>query len=98
MKPIIGITVDCVRDPSDHRTGGELKLNWNYAKVVQDHGGVPILIPPTADPSAIAQMIDGWLIPGGDDIDPSHYDQARHEKAALQDPARFEMEAALFKE
>lgn len=96
MKPIIGITVDCERDPSDHRTGGILKLNWNYAQVVVDHGGIPLLIPPMADPVAVAALIDGWLIPGGDDIDPKHYGQELHEKAKLQDPARYEMDAALY--
>lgn len=95
-KPIIGISVDCTHDPEDARTRGKLELNWNYAQAVSDAGGVPILIPPTADMDVIAPMIDGWLIPGGDDIDGSRFGQENHTMARLQDPARFEAEKALY--
>ncbi|POA77941.1 gamma-glutamyl-gamma-aminobutyrate hydrolase, partial [Pseudomonas protegens] len=84
-KPIIGITVDCTHDPEDVRTRGKLELNWNYAQAVVDAGGVPIMIPPIADMDVIAAMIDGWLIPGGDDIDASRFGQENHPKASLQD-------------
>lgn len=97
MKPIIGISVDCRQEPEDLRTGGKLTLNWNYAQAVAEAGGVPILIPPTADMDEIAKIIDGWLIPGGDDIDARHFGEENHPKVDLQDPARFDGEARLFK-
>lgn len=96
MKPIIGISVDCHRDPQDERSGGKLTLNWNYAQAVAEAGGVPILIPPTADMAEIAEMIDGWLIPGGDDIDAARFGEENHPEVKLQDPARFEGEARLY--
>lgn len=96
MKPIIGITVDCHRDPEDARTRGKLELNWNYAQAVADAGGIPVLIPPMADMMSLAGVIDGWLIPGGDDIDAGRFGEANHPKVSLQDPARFEGEKQLW--
>ncbi len=97
MKPIIGISVDCERKPEDARTGGTLSLNWNYAQAVTEAGGVPILIPPTADMEAVAKIIDGWIIPGGLDIDAKHFGQENHPEVKLQDPARFDAESRLYK-
>lgn len=95
-KPIIGITVESKHDPSDERSLGSMALNWNYAKAIADAGGVPLVIPPHADASSVAPLLDGWLIPGGLDIDASRFGQANHPEVELQDPARFESEAALF--
>ena len=96
-KPVIGITVECKHLPQDERTRGSLTLNWNYAQAIAEAGGVPIVIPPTADPNAIAQMIDGWLIPGGYDIDAANFGEENHPKVELQDPSRFQAEQALLK-
>ncbi|AIE86215.1 gamma-glutamyl-gamma-aminobutyrate hydrolase family protein [Fimbriimonas ginsengisoli] len=96
MKPIIGITVDCHHDPEDPRTRGKLELNWNYAQAVSDAGGVPVLIPPTADMEVLAGVIHGWLIPGGNDIDAANFGEENHPKVKLQDPSRFVGEKSLF--
>jgi putative glutamine amidotransferase len=96
MKPIIGITVECQHDPANERSQGKMELNWNYAAAVAEAGGVPVVIPPTADMDVVAQMIDGWLIPGGADIDSKHWNEPLHPKAELQDPARFDSEARLY--
>ncbi len=95
-KPIIGITVDCNHDPADPRTRGKLELNWNYAQAVSDAGGVPILIPPTADMKSIADLIDGWLIPGGNDIDAKHFGEENHPAVETIEAERFESEQALY--
>jgi gamma-glutamyl-gamma-aminobutyrate hydrolase PuuD len=55
------------------------------------------LIPPDAAASDILALVDGLLIPGGDDIDPKEYGQDLHAKAQLQHPTRFEFEAALYR-
>ena len=96
MKPIIGITVEPSRDTQNDRSGGKLTLNWNYAQVSADAGGVPVLIPPTADPQDLAGILDGWLIPGGLDIDAGNFDEENHPEVELQDPSRFEIEKGLF--
>lgn len=97
MKPIIGISVDCRQDSEDPRTRGNLSLNWNYAQAVSDAGGVPVLIPPTADMDALAEIVHGWLIPGGADIDAARFGEANHPKVELQDPARFDAEARMYR-
>lgn len=96
MKPIIGITLECTQEPDDTRAQGKMELNWNYAQAVADAGGLPMLIPPMADVAEIANLIDGWLIPGGRDIDAKEFGQDLHPMAELQDPARFNCEKALF--
>ena len=98
MKPIIGITVEPSHEPGDARTRGKLTLNWNYAEVISNAGGLPILIPPTADMAEVASFLDGWLIPGGLDIDASEFGQTNHPEVNLQDPSRFKSEAALYKQ
>ncbi len=96
MKPIIGITVDAEPKPADPRTGGSLKLNWNYAQVIADAGGVPLLIPPQADPVAIVGMIDGLLIPGGNDIDPTYWGEPLHPRAELIARERHQVERGIY--
>lgn len=95
MKPLIGITVNAKEEPGD-KTGGKLWLNWNYAQVVADAGGIPILIPPQADMLQLATIIDGWLIPGGDDIDAKYFGEENHETVKKIEPERYDGEAQLF--
>lgn len=64
-KPVIGITVD--------DDGEYLKLKSHYPAVVIEAGAVPVLLPPSVDPASVIGIIDGLLIPGGGDIDPSYY-------------------------
>lgn len=96
MKPIIGITVEPLPEPDNERTQGILRLNWNYAQVIMEAGGVPVMIPPQADAPTVIGMIDGLLIPGGRDIDASQFGQENHPAAELQHPSRFAIEKALF--
>ena len=95
-KPIIAITVESRREKENARTGGKIDLNWNYAQVVADAGGVPLVVPPVADMAEVAALADGWLIPGGDDLAPSLWGDEIHSKASLQDGTRFDAERRLF--
>lgn len=95
-RPVIGITLECREAPDDARTMGELKLNWNYAAAIAEAGGIPLIVPPQADAEAVAPLLDGWLIPGGLDIDAARFGEVNHPLVQLQDPARFQSESALF--
>lgn len=64
-KPLIGITLG--------REGEYLMLKHQYPPAIVRAGGIPILIPYCNDPSTVADTIEGLLIPGGGDIDPSYY-------------------------
>ncbi len=96
-KPIIGITCDLYRSANDAPYGPEYKLRMNYCQMVVDAGGVPVIIPTVADVEALAPLLDGVLIPGGNDIDPSHFGQELHPSATLQDPSRWDAESRLYK-
>jgi len=95
-KPIIGITTESTRDEDDPRTRGKIHLNWNYFSIVNRFGGVPIIIPPETDLDVVARLIDGWLIPGGLDLDAKHFFEVNHPAVKLQDPSRWELESALY--
>ncbi|RYG23871.1 gamma-glutamyl-gamma-aminobutyrate hydrolase family protein [bacterium] len=95
-KPIIAITVESQRDAENARTGGKFELNWNYAQMVAEAGGLPLVVPPVADMDEIAALADGWLIPGGADLDSAIWGEPLHPKAELQDGTRFEAEKRLF--
>ncbi len=96
MRPLIGITVDAEFDDSNDRSNGKLMLNWNYASRVAEACGNPILISPLTDLEWAAKSIDGWLIPGGADMDARHFGEENHPKAELMNPKRWEMEDRLF--
>jgi putative glutamine amidotransferase len=95
-RPLIGITVDCRPEPADVRTRGKLELNWNYAQCVSEAGGIPLLIPPQAAGPEVASVLDGLIIPGGNDIDASHWGEENHPEVKPIAPARFEGERALY--
>ncbi len=92
VKPLIGITTNW---KSVDEISGQVSLNDGYARSVFRAGGVAVLIPPGADARALAEYLDGLLIPGGDDIDPKHYGETLHPKAELVNAARFDQEWAL---
>lgn len=97
MKPIIGITTDVnVEDANERNGGGKLVLNWNYAQAIADAGGVPVLIPPQADPAEIASILDGLVIPGGPDIDACEFGEENHPEVKTVPRERFQGEKNLF--
>ncbi len=97
IKPVIGITLECFHEPENMKTHGRLEIPWNYAEIISEFGGVPLLIPPSADPYEVAQIIDGWLIPGGKDISPLEYGEKKiHPKTELHHAERYQQESKLF--
>lgn len=66
MAPRIGIT--CGIDYANQR----IQVNADYVRAVQAARGIPVLLPPVpGDPAAILAGIDGLLLTGGVDVDPS---------------------------
>ncbi len=66
-RPVIGITLDV--------DGEYLRIKHQYPPAIRRAGGIPLLIPHANDPGTVADIIDGLLIPGGGDIDPSYYSE-----------------------
>ena len=61
-----------------------------YREAVVDNGGVVVVISQTYAPERVDALLpglDGVLLPGGIDVDPKHYGEARHEKLEKTDAA-----------
>ncbi len=100
MNPIIGITS---RQPVIHTSGGDLRahvVNEVYTEAVKRSGGTPILLSPVSPDEAprILDRIDGLVLSGGGDIDPSFYGGKLHDDMYAIDPRRDEFEFALVRE
>jgi len=93
-KPLIGISCNWRAESNGF---GELRMDDAYARAVSRAGGVPVLIPTDADAEALADSLDGLLIPGGADIDPREFGEEPHPTVRIVARPRYEMECALLK-
>ncbi len=70
-----------------------------YSEAIDRAGGLPLLLPPsdagTADPGALLDLLDGLLIAGGADLDPSVYGAERDPRTLNTRVARDRFELAL---
>jgi len=96
-RPIIGIT-------------GELEAarwgNWireavvspvSYTRAVERAGGTPVILPPVPASSVpvLIAGLNGLLLTGGRDVDPSLYNEAQHDQTDLPDHRRDRFELIL---
>ena len=93
MKPVIGITADMDSER-------KYKLNTNYVTAVIRAGGLPFILPNgiEQDLKQAAEMLDGLLLTGGGDIDPTLFNEEPHAKLGEVTPARDKLEIQLAKE
>jgi putative glutamine amidotransferase len=73
-------------------------LPAQYAVAVAGCGGVPVLLPPTDAAGAAASLVsrlDGLVVSGGADVDPSRYGADAHPRTANWRPDRDAWELAL---
>jgi len=102
--PLIGIPCFATRHPKTQRP--LYANNRAYAREVVRAGGVPLLIPPqdvgVQDDAALDAMcatlverLDGLLLSGGADIDPSFYGEERLPACEETEPERDRLELAL---
>lgn len=96
MKPIIGITTSAMTSPRNGREFGRFFLERDYVDRVIAAGGAPIMIPPGADAESIGPILDGLIIPGGNDIDSQLWGEDAHPEVELEYSLRTETEAAVY--
>jgi gamma-glutamyl-gamma-aminobutyrate hydrolase PuuD len=72
-------------------------LPQNYVDQVAAAGGVPVLLPPVPGVEAAVGRLDGLVISGGPDVEPSRYGQVPGPRTTVVRPARDEAELALFR-
>ncbi len=96
--PLIGLTTyreDAAWGVWDQRAD---LLPAQYAAAVVSCGGVPVLLPPVDTPGAadaVVARLDGLVISGGADVDPTRYGADPHPRTANWRPDRDSWELAL---
>lgn len=94
MRPVIGINCNYeVKDVPRPR----YILDKDYCRAVELGGGVPVLIPAAYEDciEGLLGMLDGLILSGGRDIDPSRYGQEVHPSTVLVVPEKEEFDFKL---
>lgn len=83
MSPLVAVTATTrLRDGIER-----VHLNQAYVAALEGAGLVPLLVPPLANPAAasdILERVDGLVLTGGEDVNPSRFGAPRH--ARTHDP------------
>src|SRR5207342_243294 len=70
-------------------------VNRWYVDAVRAAGGLPLVLIPVEDVGAVLDSLDGVLLSGGSDIEPSVYGEERHPRTQDADVERDLFELAL---
>jgi putative glutamine amidotransferase len=101
-KPVIGITCNTLLAEGTLLPGMiRAFVSTDYIQAVVQAGGIPLLLPPVTDPTIARSqimVIDGLVMSGGPDIDPSLYGEEPLEKLGVVNPLRDEYELVIVKE
>lgn len=92
MKPCIGITAAMIE--------GKLVLNEQYVRTVRAMDAMPLVIPASGDEQMIrdyVERLDGWLLSGGADVDPSRYGEEPLPELGPVYPERDQFEIELIR-
>ncbi|WP_374711921.1 gamma-glutamyl-gamma-aminobutyrate hydrolase family protein [Symbiobacterium terraclitae] len=95
MEPLIGVTASsrCLEEPGQDW----LYIPHDYFRAIRRAGGIPVMLPLVADEAEAARVLDrldGLLLSGGDDLDPSLYGELPLPGLGMVDPARDAAELA----
>ena len=95
MRPLIGITVG-----NDDRRGGLQVLREDYVRSVEGAGAVPVALPAGRpdDAASVLERLDGLVLSGGGDVDPTLYGGTPHVRLGRVDRRRDDFELALVAE
>jgi putative glutamine amidotransferase len=94
-RPLIGVTAG----PSS--TNQEIfAVRDDYVRAVEAAGGIPVVLAPApvANTPDLVARLDGLLLTGGSDLDPSHYGEKPHETIYGVSPERDFFELAMSRE
>jgi putative glutamine amidotransferase len=99
-RPLIGVTTQTLQAIDGIPAGlpTSVVMNQRYYQAAASAGAAPVLIPLLDDLEvlrAIYEGMDGLLIPGGVDLDPTVFGETPHERLGRTDPARDRVELQL---
>ena len=97
--PVIGLCTALERARWSVWDTQAVLLPRSYVDAVQRAGGIALLLPPdpaaVGDPDRLLDLVDGLLLAGGADMDPSTYGAAPHPETMGTVPERDAFELAL---
>jgi putative glutamine amidotransferase len=98
-RPVIGICTAVEHARWSVWDEEAMLLPRSYITAVQRAGGLAVMLPPdplgSEDPGQLLGLIDGLVLAGGADIDPSFYGQPAHAKTPGTVPERDAFELAM---
>ena len=98
-RPVIGVCAALERARWSHWDQQAVLLPRSYIDAVQLAGGLPVMIPPDSlvaqDPDEVLDLVDGLILAGGADIEPSSYGAEAHPETGHTVPERDACEIAL---
>ena len=94
-RPIVGVTIGY---SSENRE--VFSLRDDYVRAVESAGGLPLVLAPGTpeDAPLLLDRLDGLLLTGGADVDPTHYGEEPHESVTRVIPERDALELSLSRE
>lgn len=101
MRPVIGITCDYdlgISSQSISPGRSYFFSNKNYAQAIEGSGGLPLLLPCLSSEEIVEVFlakIDGLLLSGGVDIDPSYYGEEPDPRLGGLNPERATFEVMV---
>ena len=94
--PVIGITANTI--PESETRSAQVSLSQTYLDAIQRAGGTPVILPTRLEGEALQSVLsrlDGVLLSGGSDLDPTRFNGIAHPRVYGIDPFRDEMEIQL---
>lgn len=102
MKPLIGISCSMGQTiysmTQDNPPQLQHRMNDTYVRAVTRAGGIPVILPNNTDLSCIPELadrLDGFLLSGGDDVDPARFGERATGKLGHVIPRRDDFEIEL---
>ncbi|MSR74986.1 MAG: gamma-glutamyl-gamma-aminobutyrate hydrolase family protein [Planctomycetes bacterium] len=97
-RPVIGLTSRVCAFSQDGKSYDRFGVAIAYCEAVEAAGGTPIILPLSEEPSVLNsywRLIDGLLLPGGQDVSPQHYGEDPRPELEAVDPRRDRVELVL---
>ena len=95
LKPVIGITLSFDKSGLVRKNVDYNLIRREYGEQLKAAGASPIFLDNTIDPQVAAELCDGIVISGGEDIDPSLYGDTQTTHKVLEPAERTNWERQL---
>ncbi len=92
-RPLIGVGSDVLQRKGER---DRAFVFTTYIESLKNAGAIPVIVPPQPENAAdVLDGLDGILLAGGDDCDPSEYGEEKHPSCEPMDPRRQQNDVVL---